>query len=155
MSETVDDADDTPAVYARGDAAEDVWELLRYIEETHPDPFVGYESRVTLHARVERLVRSLSEESSAEEFYRRVAPVVAGLDDAHSLLHPPDDASAPDGGDRTLPVSFRIVGDELYVEEVTDDTLTDLLGGRLRAVEGVPVPELVERGRGLRTAENR
>ncbi len=133
--------------------AADLRTLREWIEAVHPDPFLGYEGRVALHARVERLVRSLPETATTETFYRQAAPVVAGLDDAHSLLHPPEGAGRGTG-DRRLPLSLRVVGDGLYVESVADEGLTDLVGARLFAVEGVSVAELAERGRRFRGSEN-
>lgn len=156
MGEDGDAIHDAPNVHARPALAEDLRELLGLVEAIHPDPFVGYDGRVALHARVERIVRGLPETATTEEFYRLAAPVVAGLDDAHSLLRPPDDGpGGEDGSDRRLPVSFRVVGDALYVEAVSDPDHADLLGGRLLAVEGVPLPDLVERSRVLRASENR
>jgi hypothetical protein len=149
------DTTSDPRVHTRSELAADLRTLLRHVEEVHPDPFVGYESRTALHARVERLIRTLPETATTEDFYRLAAPVVAGLDDAHSLVYPPDDETAP-GGDAEcrLPLSFRVVGEELYVEAVDDDRLGDLLGGRLLAVDGVSVSELVRRSRRFRGSEN-
>ncbi len=154
MSENGHPHDDT-TTHERAALAADLRTLLRTIEAVHPDPFVGYESRVALHERVERLVRSLPEEATTEAFYRRAAPVVAGLDDAHSLLSPPEGAGPDTDRDRRLPVSLRVVGEELYVESVADEGLADLVGARLLAVEGVSVSEIAERGRRFRGSENR
>ena len=134
----------------RAELASDLRELVRYVETLHVDPYLGYDGRTALHARAERLLRDLPERATAAEFYRLAAPLVAGLDDAHSLLRPPEDA-----GDARLPLSLRVVGTDLYVESVADDALTGLVGGRLRAVAGESTATLVERNQSLRGAENR
>ncbi|WP_327051140.1 S41 family peptidase [Halomicrococcus gelatinilyticus] len=153
MTENVRQDDSSLERFDRDALAEDARELVAAIEEIHPDPYVGYDGRVALHARLERLVRELPESATTEEFYRRAAPLVAGLQDAHSLLKAPE--RTDDGaGDRTLPVEFRVVGDRLYVESVADDALADLVGARLLAVAGESVATLVDRGASLRGAEN-
>lgn len=141
------------ATHDREALAADLRTLLEHVETVHADPFVGYEDRTALHARGERLVRELPAELTVEAFYRRAAPVVAGLADAHSLLRAPEHDDP--AWDRRLPLGFRVVEDALYVERVAAAELTRLLGGRLVAVAGVPVETLRERARRYRGAENR
>lgn len=136
--------------------AEDARALVTLLEAIHPDPYIGYDSRIDLHAQLERTVRDLPETATIEEFYQRVAPLVAGMEDTHSFLHSPDheDTSVENEEDRQLPVSFRIVGDRLYIESVCDDALADLLGARLLAVEDESVGTLADRSATLRGGEN-
>ena len=153
MPDTSQTTEGLPDEFDRDALTEDARKLVAAIEEIHPDPYVGYDGRAALHARLERLVRDLPETATVEEFYRRAAPLVAGLQDAHSLLTSPE--RTDDGADdRKLPVEFRVVGDRLYVESVADDALADLVGARLLAVEGEPVETLVDCGASLRGAEN-
>ena len=130
--------------------AADAREIVEFVESVHPEPYIGYDGSVDLHATLERTVRELPESATREEFYRRAAPLVTGLEDAHSLLRAPDG----DEDDKELPLSFRVVGDGLYVESVADAEHADLLGARLLAVEDEPVGTLVERMRRLRGIEN-
>lgn len=159
----------------RAEQIEDLDRLLDAIESLHPDPYVGYDNRVELFARAERIANSLPEAATVERLYRTLSPLLAGLDDAHSTIEPPkigqpgDDASSADDdtvaadtadGDgtepqsRRLPLSFRVVGDTLVVESVGRERHEDLLGRRLESVEGVAVAELAERAATLRGAEN-
>ncbi|WP_158059188.1 S41 family peptidase [Halorussus halophilus] len=156
MSDPTQSQDTDSETFDRDALAEDARTLVERIEAIHPEPYVGYESRVELHARLERLVRDLPDTATAEEFYRRAAPLVAGLEDAHSKLSPPEsDSTAETDEDSRLPLSFRVVGDRLYVESVFDDSLEDLLGARLLAVEGTPVEQLADRTAELVGVENR
>ena len=134
--------------------ADDARELVEFVESVHPDPFLGYDSRVDLHATLERTVRDLPESATREAFYRRAAPLVTGLADAHSLLRVPEAGESDDEGDRELPLSFRVVGDGLYVEAVANQRLANLVGARLLTVEGEPVETLAERVGRLRGIEN-
>ena len=146
------DADRPPTSYEREALAEDLRQLVTAIESVHADPYRGYDGRVDLHRRLETTVEELPDEATVEEFYRHAAPLVAGLADSHSRLCPPE---ADDIEDRRLPLSLRVVGEELYVESVADDSLRPLLGGRLVSVDGVGVDVLRDRGSSLRSAENR
>lgn len=148
------DSAEMPMTYGRDELTSDLRDLVQFIETLHADPFLGYDSRSSLHARVERLARDLPEEMTAEAFYRLAASVVSGLEDAHSLVRPPEHNST-EGEHQRLPLSLEVVGTGLYVESVTDESLTELVGARLSAIEGVSASELVDRSEGLRGAENR
>jgi hypothetical protein len=144
--------DDDPNIETvdREALAADARFLVEQIEAHHPEPYHGYEGRVALHERLERLIDDLPEQATVETFYREAAGLVAGLQDAHSRLHAPDN----DESDRRLPLSFRIVDGELYVDSVAAGAHTDLLGARLRAVEGVDVATLTDRVASLYGVEN-
>lgn len=152
MSETPQVAGDgpVPETFDREALAADARFLVEQVEAHHPEPYTGYDGRVALHKRLERLIDDLPERATLEEFYRDAAGLVANLADAHSRLHPPND----DGDDRRLPLSFRVVGDGLYVDSVADGSLTDLLGARLLSVEGVDVATLTNRVASLYGIEN-
>ena len=136
--------------FDRDALAADAREIVEFVESVHPEPFIGYDGRVDLHATLERTVDDLPETATVEEFFRQAAPLVAGLDDSHSVLRSPD----TDDDERELPLSFRVVGDGLYIDAVYDEGLTDLLGGRLLAVEGEAVDTLADRVGALRGTEN-
>jgi hypothetical protein len=152
----------------RAEQVEDLDHLLATIESHHADPYIGYDSRVELYARTEEIAESVSEEASVETVYRTLSPLLAGLDDVHSIIHPPtldggcDGDNPPNSSVRSdsdtpayrLPFSFRVVGDSLYVEAVANESHEDLLGRRLHSVEGVELADLAEQAKRLRGAEN-
>lgn len=147
---------DAGATFDRDALAADARALVAAIEDHHVDPYaVGYDGRAALHARLERVVRDLPESATAESFYRRAARLVAGMNDAHSRLVPPERAGDDATEDRRLPVSFRVVGDRLYVDAVFDGGVADLLGARLLGVEGESVDALADRDAALAGTENR
>jgi hypothetical protein len=152
MSKTpqVDGDGPDPDTFERDALAADARFVVEQMEAHHPEPYHGYDGRVALHERLERLVGDLPDRASAEAFYDEAAALVAGLADAHSRLHAPDE----DGDDRRLPLSFRVVGDGLYVDSVADSDHADLLGGRLLSVEGWDVATLADRVASLYGVEN-
>ncbi len=142
---------DPNATADRDALAEDLRTMLSLVESIHAEPYHGYDGRIALHRAFESAVRELPRTENVEAFYRRAAPLIAGLDDTHSKLVPPDRQT----DDRRLPLSFRVVGSSLYVKELYEESLADLLGGRLRSVAGEPVDAMADRGASLRGAENR
>jgi hypothetical protein len=138
--------------YDTDELATDLRTLLSRIEEIHPDPYHGYSGRVALHRAFESTIRELPETATEETFYRLAAELVAGLEDAHSRVVPPE---GDETDDTRLPISLRLVGDAIYVDAVFDDSLTGLLGARLLAVDGESVEAMAERYAALRGSENR
>lgn len=156
MTKSEQTTDESAETFDREALVEDARALVAAIKTTHPDPYIGYDGRVDLHAGLERAIRNLPENATAGEFYRRAAPLVTGMEDAHSLLHPPDQKNAPGDNkeDHRLPVSFRVIGGHLYVESVFRNSLADLLGARLLTVENESVETLTNRVASLRGTEN-
>lgn len=144
----VPDDDET---YAKPDLVADVRHLAEQLETAHPDPYDGHGGRVDFHRRVEAAVRAIPDAGEpVHEFYPRVAELVAGVRDGHTDISPPEGG----GVDGRLPLGFRVVGDELYVDEVYADAHRELLGGRLVSVEDESVGELFERIRWLEGSDN-
>jgi hypothetical protein len=138
--------------YGREEIAADLRKLVTRIEDIHPEPYLGYDGRVDLHTTLEATVRNLPESATTEEIYRLSADLVAGLEDAHSRVIPPDGDDSE--GDR-LPISLRLVGESIYVDEVYDESLEDLLGAKLLGIEGESTDAMADRYEHLRGSENR
>ncbi len=147
-------AEKTPeGAYSKDELVEDARHLVETLEDTHPDPYTGHGGRVTFHRRLEELIREVPDEGeSIAEFYPRVAEIAARVRDGHTSIFTP---TLPDNGvPGQLPVGFRVIGSEFYIDEVFDDSCEDLLGSRLLTVEGVPVAKLVDRTARLQGADN-
>ncbi|HSP78931.1 MAG TPA: S41 family peptidase [Myxococcaceae bacterium] len=130
----------------------DLRQLVRLLEDSHPDPYSRAGGRIAFHRRVDELLRTLPPEGmTVEAFYRHVRPLVASLRDGHTFLRPPTQvaASAP------LPLEFDAVEERLYVSRVFRDELRPLLGATLVGVEGTPFEVLSSRMALVRSADNR
>lgn len=128
---------------------EDVRTLGNAIESLHADPYRGYGGKIPFHRQLERLVEDMPPEATPAAFHQHVSPLVTGLQDSHTTLAPPDN----NDDNRQLPIAFRVIEDKLIVDEVHAESNSDLLGGHLVAVNGVPIEELIDR-QNLRAAEN-
>ncbi|WP_135825214.1 S41 family peptidase [Halorussus ruber] len=145
--------DDSDSQYPHSELVEDARSLATTLEDTHPDPYAGHGGRVAFHRNLEALVRAIPDDGEpVEAFYERAAEFVATVRDVHTGVSAPD--STGDGPDGRLPVGVRVVGRDLYVDEVYDEAHTDLLGGRVVSVEGVPTADLESRAASVESAEN-
>jgi hypothetical protein len=137
----------------RATLAADAREFAATLEDAHPDPYAGHGGRVAFHRRLEELITGIpGDGESCSRFARRLRGFAARVRDGHTQVGVPDDEE--DDVDGRLPLDCRVVGDALYVEAVYDDAHTGLLGGRLRAVDGVPVPDLRERVARTQSSDN-
>lgn len=145
-------ADISESQYSREELVADARSLAATLEDAHPDPYAGHGGRVAFHRHLEELVRAIPDDGeTVEAFYRRVARFAARVRDGHTRVTAPD---SDDGADGRLPLGFRVVGTNLYVDAVYDGAHEDLLGGRLLAVDGVPTAELCERQATVQSADN-
>jgi hypothetical protein len=131
----------------------DLRQLVRLLEETHPDPYSRAGGRVAFHRRVDELLRSLPPEGmTVDAFFRYVRPLVASLHDGHTSLRAP---SAQKSAAASLPLEFEAVEDRLYVSRVRRADLRPLLGATLVGVEGSSFASLSSRMEAARGADNR
>lgn len=146
------DGSDPP--HPRSELVEDARALAATLEDSHPDPYSGHGGRVAFHRNLESLVRAIPEDGeTVGEFYERVAEFTAEVRDLHTGVSAPDRSGIEVTG--RLPVDFRVIGTELYIESVYDETHADLLGGRLLSVEEVPTKDLEDRVSTVESADNR
>ena len=135
--------------------AADIRELAAEIEAHHVDPYIGYDGRVALHATAARIIQDLPDsEISLEEAWQEIAPLVAGLQDAHSRLHPVNTDKGDVGARETFPLSLRVIGTGLFVTSVSDERVEPFVGCRLVGVEDVPTETLKEQLKQYDSAEN-
>lgn len=140
--------------YSRDELVDDAETFARTLEAAHPDPYSGHGGRVAFHRRLAELVRNIPDGGEPlPVFHRRLQRFAAHVQDGHTAVQPPEDGESSQTG--RLPLALRVIGDGLYVEAVYENSLTPLLGGRLLAVDGVPVETLRERHKGVASADNR
>lgn len=146
--------DERSPLYSKAALTQDLRHLASTLEAVHPEPYSGHGGRVAFHRRLEASIRDVPQDGeSLSAFYERVRRFVTRLRDGHTTVVAPDDLdSAVDG---RLPVDWRVVGEALFVEAVYTEDHADLLGARLRSVEGIEAEALRERQARITSADNR
>ena len=137
----------------RGRLVEDARYIAATLEEVHPDPYLMGGGRIAFHRRLYELITGIPQEGmTRSEFYFHLRPFVTAVGDAHTWLNSPEMTYWPMPGG--VPLYFWVVEKSLYVRGVFRDEDMDLIGCRLRAIEGVPYEEIMSRAAGVISHDN-
>lgn len=120
---------------------EDLRVTVETIEQVHPDPFLHCGGRVAFFNAVHQIARSLPPLMSVADFGIEVGKVTALVGDGHTFAYGFDDA---DDDTLMFGVWFGVVAGDLVLMRTHHDQLTSMFGSRLRAVNGVPVADLLD-----------
>ena len=134
----------------------DLEELLSLLSDSHPDPYRGAGGAVAFHRLAGEVAQSLPRAASRDEFLRILRPLVAAVRDGHTAIGTaPGHAPATATATAAHPwLDWDVVGEDIYVCRVYEESQRTLLGCRLLAVDGVPLPELKARMAALHGCDN-
>ena len=137
--------------FSKQQLIEDSRQLLSYLENIHPDPYLYSGGKVAFHRRFQNMLQSIPQQGMArDDFLRLLRPFVAAIKDGHTVLLRPRD----DQGLGLMPLSFASIEHCLFVDGVPSDKDKALLGAKLLSVEGVSLAEMLERMPNLLGIEN-
>jgi hypothetical protein len=148
-----DDLPERPRLIQRDLLIRDVRQLAEIIESTHPDPYSAGGGKIKFNFRLQKLLQSIPEKGmTKDEFLQLLRPFVAAVGDQHTEIYTdyPVNNSEPGG----LPCVFGVVEKSLYIQIPFREEDQKYYGSLLQSVEGVSVPELVERFKKLEGCEN-
>jgi hypothetical protein len=138
-------------LFSKQQLIEDSRELLSYLENIHPDPYLYSGGKVAFHRRFQDMLQSIPQQGMAKaDFLRLLRPFVAAIRDGHTVLLRSRDGQAPG----LMPLSFASIERCLFVDGISSDKDKALLGAKLLSVEGVPFAEMLERMPNLLGIEN-
>jgi len=139
-------------VFAQQELNSDARQLAAILEQSHPDPYINGGGKVAFQRNLQNVLEGIPAEGmTAKRFYRLLLPFVATLRDGHTAVLAPQTGDPPRPG---LPLTFKIIDESLAVADDVRKDDTSLRGALLVDLEGVPLPELLERQNGLRGIEN-
>ncbi|MDH5384370.1 MAG: S41 family peptidase [Candidatus Aminicenantes bacterium] len=138
-------------LYSKQQLIEDSRQLLSYLENIHPDPYLYSGGKVAFHRRFQEILQSIPQQGMAkDDFLRLLRPFVATIRDGHTVLL----RSRDDQGLGLMPLSFASIERCLFVDGVPSAKDKALLGAKLLSVEGVPFAEMLKRMPNLLGIEN-
>jgi hypothetical protein len=138
-------------LFSKQQLIEDSRQLLSYLENIHPDPYLYSGGKVAFHRRFQDILQSIPQQGMAKnDFLRLLSPVVAAIRDGHTVLLRPRN----DQGLGLMPLSFASIERCLFVDGLPSDRDKALLGAKLLSVEGVPFTEMLKRMPNLLGIEN-
>ena len=132
---------------------EDTRQLVRYAEESHPNPYQNFGGKIAFHREFQKILSLIPKEGMTQtEFYNLLMPFIAKIGDMHTGLINP---VKPHQNGPGLPLKFKIIEENLVVVEVPSNEFKGLLGSKLVSLNDIPFFKLLERQTKLRGIENK
>ena len=131
----------------------DVRQLADIIESTHPDPYSAGGGKIKFNFRHQKLLQAIPKKGmTKDEFLKLLRPFVATVGDQHTEIY--TDYSVNNSEPGGLPYVFGVVEKSLYIQIPFQEEDQKYYGSLLQSVEGISVPELIERFKKLEGCEN-
>lgn len=120
----------------------DAREFIKYLEETHPDPYTPYGGRPYFYSAARRLTESILIDSvtDSDELARRITQFLIPLGDGHTSI----DRKKSQDHNRYAPIYSRQLADGIVVTYIPD-SLKECLGHRVVAINEVPIDSIIKR----------
>lgn len=132
-------------------AQKDTRQLIRLLDESHPDPYSAFGGRVAFKLAADELMSGLPPEGIGHSaLAERLAEFLARIKDGHTFLQ----ALTPNAPSTILPFRFSAGPRGLFLSAWNLPALDGLLGARLVSIDGLSEKELLERSSRLRGTEN-
>ncbi len=132
--------------------ANDFRTLVRYLEQTHPDPYTAFGGKVFFHKQAHDIEQNLKKGATRDEFADTALAFLSTLGDGHTHISGGGGGGASSSNLR-LPLLTQAAPDGLRVIELPR-IHSALMGSRVVSVDGVPVGELARRVGKLLPVEN-
>jgi hypothetical protein len=126
--------------------------LVMAIEQTHPDPYTAFGSKLLFHRTVQEYLDHISDSLSLNQFRDLVEQFMAVLGDGHTVLNSPP---TPDAARRlSLPLAFGIATDGIFVYRAAVE-YQHLVGSRVLRIASLSLDSLMRIVRRTTPSENR
>lgn len=131
-------------------------ELVKIIEDTHPDPYMSFGGRVFFHKRSNDFRRQLMNDSNVNvtDLYHKASEFISQMQDGHSFVNSTQNMNNASGSDSLLVVKF-MCGDGALIVNGIDSTRTDLIGSRLIGINGKDMNYILDRVGACYPCENK
>lgn len=130
--------------------------LMHTLEAVHPDLYV-YTPKTVIAQEREKIEAKLTSPLSRIDFYLKVAPLVAKLNEGHTKIYPPYEEyyHFVGKGGLLFPFDLNFKDDKAYVNAnySTDSLVTK--GSQLLSINRIPIEEMVDRLLQLTSSEKR
>jgi hypothetical protein len=134
-----------PKGYSPQQLQEDLQVLHTTLEEAHPGLYF-YDDKAPRDAQFDAVLDQLDRDMTDIEFYRLIAPLVAGIHDAHTVVWPSARSVIYAAGQGAfLPLRLRFIGQGAYVAEVLVPDSDLARGTQVLSINGLPMTEILDR----------
>jgi hypothetical protein len=130
----------------------DLSTFVKYLEETHPDPYTAFGGRVGFYRSLEEVKRSIPIQGcSAEKFGQILQAFSSTLEDGHTFVY---QSSTPKRSLLQLPITVQAATDGMYISGLTEEN-SAFLGGKLLEIEKIPLDTILRKIGKTHPSENR
>lgn len=138
-------SDNTP-LSTKDSIVADFDELVKMIEDTHPDPYMNFGGRVFFHKKANDIQRELLNNPNVTlgDLYLKASEFISQIQDGHSFINSPQNMNNASGSDSLVVVKF-MCGDGSLIVNAIDSARGDLIGSRLIGINEVPVEGVLDR----------
>lgn len=143
LAASVASAEDKPSQLTHDQAIKDARTFFNLLEGTHPDPYTNLGGKVAFKRKEQQLIFSIPAGGiSVPEFTDKLADFLAPLKDGHTGVR----GSRAKWMDEAPPlaISFEVASDGLLISSTGLSELDGTRGYQLIAVNGIPLPKLME-----------
>ena len=139
-------------VISKAFLVEDTRQLIKILEESHPDPYISFGGKIAFHRNFQQVLSLIPESGMTnKEYYNLLVPFIAKMCTMHTGLINPEKPGQNGPG---IPLKFKIIDNDLVVVEVQSSDYKYLLGCKLESVNSIPIRTLLDRQTRLRGIEN-
>ncbi|MDR2466601.1 MAG: hypothetical protein LBD35_04335 [Prevotellaceae bacterium] len=126
--------------------------FIRYVEETHPDPYSAFGGRMEFKRRAQNLRNGISAQTTRRQFAEMLSNFVAALGDGHTTIHSNEEEST--GQNKSLPLKLKIAVDGIFVAAAARE-YEKYTGCELLSINDTSIDSLLVEAKRIRAAENR
>ncbi len=141
--------------YSPQQMKEDIDTLVKYLEDTHPNPYYRY-PKAQFYQDVQATKNSFSKDLSLLDFYLKAEPLLAKLDDGHTDFHILQDYDAENPV--VLPYSFKLSPAAPFIICEGPYQTIDAqfpVKSKIVSINNIPAQKIVDDIINLNTGENR
>lgn len=133
--------------------------LVKYLEQTHPDPYSGFGGKVFFHIKANEIKEQIAANHySVAEFASLANEFMAHIRDGHTSIYPPaagNTAGIPENKKALKgTIAFKCIPDGLIISRISEP-YGSLTGTKLESVNGISLDSLLIRITALMPCENK
>ncbi len=137
---------------SRDTLTKDLSTYVKYLEETHPDPYTAFGGRVGFYLSLDEVKQSIPTKGcSAEKFGQMLLAFSSTLEDGHTFIY--TTAAAPSKSVLRLPITLHVATDGLYISGIAEQYGT-FMGGKLLEIEKTPLDTVLKKVAKTRPSEH-
>jgi hypothetical protein len=132
---------------------EDCNTFIRFLEETHPDPYSAYGGKVEFKRKVRNVREQISETTTNSQFVDMLNNFLSELEDGHTSVYKSAENDTT-SSNRLLPLKLGIATDGIFIESTTDLFLP-YRGSKIVAINNILIDSLLPKAAKIYPAENK